>query len=435
MRHIPVRAPTRRRALFLFPALLTVSPAAAAPGPPNSPPTAPSDEPSPVSVVTVTWSDLVRLVDRHPKLAAGRFRVDAARGEADAAGAVPNPVIEGDLGRGLAPSGNASRLEWGLALTIPLGWIAQRGSRIDAAAAEVDATAAESELLRRDVLLQLQTLFWGLIHDQARIEALVEFEEQTRALVSAVAKLVEKGEVRPVEAMRVGIELEMITIGIEAARTSLASRQEQLTLWLGATRSGVIVAEADLDALPSTASLDIAEGEPRGIHPVLVAAQARNRSLEAVADTERMARVPTVSLTGFATSELDRRAYGVGIAVDLPLWNWNAGRIAKATAEVAAGRKRAEATAFDLETTVIGAQAACRASVQTATRLGHQVVPLAEAVAFAMEQAYRLGELDLIELIDARRTFLGARRLHVDALAQAQIDCGRLGVLVGEEPQ
>jgi cobalt-zinc-cadmium efflux system outer membrane protein len=166
-----------------------------------------------------------------------------------------------------------------------------------------------------------------------------------------------------------------------------------------------------------------------------MAARARVRSLEAEVDAEKLARVPAFSINGFTDYELDRRAYGAGLSVDLPVWNWNSGRIAQAEAKVIEGRKQAEAAALDLEAMVIEAQAACRASVQTATRLGTQVVPRAETAASTMEKTYQLGELSLLELIDARRTLLDGYRLYLSALSQAQIDCARLGALVGEESQ
>jgi cobalt-zinc-cadmium efflux system outer membrane protein len=52
-----------------------------------------------------------------------------------------------------------------------------------------------------------------------------------------------------------------------------------------------------------------------------------------------------------------------------------------------------------------------------------------------MERTYQLGEASLLEVIDARRTILEARRLALDALARAQIDCSRLTVLIGEDFQ
>ncbi|MFH1811614.1 MAG: TolC family protein [Pseudomonadota bacterium] len=385
--------------------------------------------------VEVSWTDIDHLLDAHPGLAVGALQIEAARRGVDVAGAVPNPTLEGNLGQGFARTGGGSGVEWGLALNVPLDWIARRGSRISAAEAAVEVAVAERQALRRDVELQLKTLYWSLVHEQALVESLGELEAQSAALVHTVGMRVDTGEVRPVEVTRVEIEFHKISGESEAAYTLLAARQAQLALWLGVRRGTTIVAIADLTALPVVIDLDTALDRLRATHPDLLTARARLRALQAEVETEKMARVPAISLIGHADDELDRRAYGVGLAVDLPLFNWNVGSIGQAEAMAAAGRQRVEQVERDLEDAVIEGHAACLASIQTATRLGTQVVPRAEDAATTMEKTYMLGELNLIELIDARRTLNEARRLHLDALAQAHIDCSRLDALVPEEPR
>jgi nitrogen regulatory protein P-II 1 len=93
---------------------------------------------SQAEALKLTWQNIVRLVDQHPCLAAGQFRVAAAEGAVTTAGAVPNPSLDATLGHGEAREGSQSRLERGLEITLPLGWIAQRGHKVDGARA-VDA--------------------------------------------------------------------------------------------------------------------------------------------------------------------------------------------------------------------------------------------------------------------------------------------------------
>lgn len=429
-----VRASAWRCSQLSWVVLLLALPARADPGPvdaiavPGSASSASSK-----SAVSVDWPTLVRLVQQHPRLAAGKLLVDAARGGVDAAGAVPNPTLAGSVGEGRARAGDASRAELGLALTMPLAWLAQRRSRVDAAAAEVELAVAEREALRRAVLVQLRTLFWGLAYEQARVVAHEALLAQTSALVHLVRRRVEMGEVRPVEGIRVEIELEKITSELESARVACAARQAELALWVGLPVGQALVAVADLETLPRAMARDTALARPT--HPALGVARARARLLAAELGTERMARVPPLSVTGFTLHELDRRAYGIGLTVDLPLGNWNAGRIAEAEARLAAGRRQAEATRLEIAASIVEAQAACRAAVLTATRFRNNVVPRAASAAATMARTYELGETSLLEVIDARRTLLDARRLALSALAQAQIDCSRLRALVGEEPQ
>lgn len=435
MRQVSPRASRLAYANFILLLSFSAVQAVASPGPSGSTPPNPTDHPPAAKVVKVTWADLVRLVDRHPRLGTARFQIDAARAGVTAAGGVPNPSLETTVGLAQDRSGVTSRVAWGLALNIPLGWIAGRRSKMAAAEAEVEVAVAESQALRRDVLHQLGALFWNLASEQARVSSLEELETQISAVVSLVQRQVEKGDIRPVQATRIEIEAGRVAIEVEAARKSLASRRALLALWLGMPRGQTPEAVADPNRVPAAMSLEVALAKLRVRHPALAVARAKLRALEADVVTEKRARLPAFSFTLFTSHDLDQRAYGAGLSVELPLWSWNSGRIAQARAKVAASLRQTQTVALELESSVIELQAACRASVMTATRLGTQVVPRAEIAASAMTRAYQLGDATLLEVIDARRTLLETRRLVLGARAQAQIDCSRLGALVGEEPR
>jgi cobalt-zinc-cadmium efflux system outer membrane protein len=396
-----------------------------------SPPTVKKDEAHPAEV-QVTWPDIVAMVDQHPVFLAGKFHIQAAHANVSAAGAVPNPTLEGTLGQGRAKTGGASRVEWGLSLTLPLGWIAERGPRIDEAEAEVAVAVAESKALRTEVMLRLRMLFWTLASEQAKVSSLEALEAQTAALIHSIRRRVETGEARPVEAIRVEIELEKIRAELTATRTTLSVRQAELGLWLSVPSGKTLVVAADFETLPVAMDRQTAQEKARASYPSLTVALARARFLETELKSERRVRVPQFGLTGFATNELDRRAYGVGLAIDLPIWNWNGGQIAKATAKLAAGRKQADATRLDVEAMVLDLQGACQASVLTATRFKNHVLPLSRTATAMVEKTYQQGEISLLEVLDAQRTLLDAHRNYLNALTHAQIDCNRLGAMVGE---
>jgi len=281
--------------------------------------------------------------------------------------------------------------------------------------------------------LQLRTLFWDLAYEQELVMSLEALEAQTAALLATVNKRIEKGEARPVEALQVEVEREKVVSELESARISLSARRAELALWLGIPKNGALAVVADLGQLPIAKDLDTALSLAHKTHPAFAAAQARTNFLEADLVTEKMARVPSFSLSAFTASEADQRVFGAGIGVDLPLWNWNSGRVTQAEAKLAAGQKQAEDAAFEVETIIINAQAACSASASTAIRYSEKVTPRAESAAATMEKIYQLGEASILEVIDTRRTLLESRRLYLSTVAQAQIDCNRLDTLIGAE--
>ncbi len=398
---------------------------------------APPSLPSQVSITADTlrlgWPDIVRLAGQHPALSVGRWGVAAALGAADAAGTPPNPTLDATLTRGETPERLRERPEWDLGLTLPLGWIAQRHHLVRAASAQVDASREEARAIRRDVLLELRAIFWNLAYEQVRVAALDTLHGQTAELARRVSRRVEQGEARPAEVTRVEIELEKVAIELDASRIALGARRDQLKLWISGDGGREVVVEAELANLPEVPGLDAALATARSSHPGLGAARARVRALAAEAGAERMARVPGIELRGFTARELERRTWGGGIALGLPLWDWNSGRIARAGAQLEAGRKRIEWETRQTESAVIEAQAACLTATRTVERYRDRILPRAESAAAIMEKTYRLGEAGLLELIDARRVLVETRLRYLATLVQAQLDCSHLSALTGQE--
>jgi len=373
------------------------------------------------------------LVDRDPRLQASTLELQAARNEVDAAHTAPNPTLQANLGRGQSRADDNSRLEWSLALTMPLEWLAQRGARIDVEQAKVEVATGEALALRREVLQELRTLYWQLAFQQAHVESLQELERQTVTLVATVQRRVQSGQVRPVEATRIEIEQQRVSTELLVAETALRAKSAALAVWLTVPDTAPLLVDADLQTLPEPLPRDIALAKARTDHPSLIAARAQRQQLQSQLRAESALRFPAVALSGFTTSELDRRAYGMGVTVALPLFDWNSSRIEGARARLAAGQKRADAARLDLDRLVLQSQADCEASIISAARFRDAIMPRAAATASTVESTYRLGEATLLELIDARRTLLDARREYLQALATAHLDCSRLRSLLGEE--
>ncbi len=388
---------------------------------------------TPRDTLRITWPDIIQLAEEHPRLAAAREEVIAARGAAAAAGALPNPSLDATLAQE-APGGTPPNpRDWSLELALPLDWVTQRAFRVGGAAAQLDAGREAARGVRRDVLLELRMLFWNLACDQARVAALESLHDQTAELVRLVTRRVEKGEARPSEATRAEIELEKVTIELEADQYLLRARQDQARLWIRGSAEQELWMEADLTSVPGVPDLEAALSAARAAHPSILAARARVRGLSSALGLENIARLPALELRGFAESEPDRRTRGGGIAVDVPLWNWNSGRIAQARAQLAAGRQELEWETRQTESAVIEAHGACQSATRAAVRYRDRILPLSESAAAIMEKTYRVGEASLLEVIDARRVLVETRREYLAVLLQAQLDCSHLNALIGQE--
>ncbi len=287
---------------------LVAGSAMARPDQPASDSPATGGDGSPARIVTVSWPEIVGVVDQHPAVAAGRFMVEAARGAASAAAAVPNPTLEATVGQGRAVDGDDSRQR--------VGPRPERAPRLDRPT-RIEGRSGRGRGRRRR----------GREPDAAARRAARAadpvLEPGVRAGPGGVARGTRgadrgAGEHGP-QAGREGRgspgrrapRRDRAREGrseLEAARTSLAARQAQLALWLGVPAGTTVVAAADLSALPAAMDLDTALAKLRASHPALAGRQGvESAHSKPRSSTEKRARLPAFSLTAFTTHELDRR--------------------------------------------------------------------------------------------------------------------------------
>jgi len=426
----------RRLALVLVPCLWVGVALADAAGPAPVPvvtaPAPPAAAAMPAATVAVTWDDIARAAGKSPLLAAGAANVAASQAGARATAIAPNPSLSASAAYVDPKDSTASGTEWGLEIEIPIGWLASRQSQVRAARAGVAVSEADAEALRREALGQLRELFWQVVIGQRRVATLTELDGEEAKLARAVTLRVDRGDARPVEQARIEVEAEKLSGEVEAARLELAGDRARLGAWLRLPPGAVVEAVADADALPLV--FDPATARSRSASdPRVAAAQARVRQMEAEAQTERLGRLPEVSVAPFVDNELDQRRSGVGVTTPLPLWDWNTARVAQADARVSAARAELDNAELTAESDALSAQAGCEAAVTVAGRFRDRVVPRAQSAAALVGRAYELGEADLTETIDARRTLLNTQTEYLDALSRARSECGRLYAAIGED--
>lgn len=373
------------------------------------------------------WADVAAAIERDPRVASSRSRIRSAEGGVSVARTPPNPEVEATAGRGTAREGPARRDEWELAVSIPLDWLARRGPEIDVARATVEEVAAEAQGLRVEVAAELWRLFARAGYAQSEVETLEATEQQVEALTRLVRRRVEAGEGRPVEIPRVELELERVRNELAAARANRDGALAQLGAWLA-----VPVHRVELPAAP--AAMDVTEvASDRAQHPRIRAALARAAAARAEASVARRSRIPAFSIGGFYASELDREAVGGRLAIELPLWDWKTGRVQRAEAAAAAEASRADAERRALEAAIADATASCGRARAVADRQKTNILPRAEESARTLERTFQLGEAGVLDVIDARRVLLQARRELLSSARERDVECGALILLSGRE--
>ena len=374
------------------------------------------------------WQEVVSDLDRNPRFHEATLRASAARSGVDAVGQVPNPRLEVTAGEGWTADGSVRKTEWALGITVPLEWLGTRGPRLDAARAAASEAEEETALVRQEVLLRLRRLFVLVAHGERLVDSHVASSRQADDLARLVRLRVERGEARPPELPRVEVEAERARLALGQAQARAMVHRDQLSVWIGRPVDQVAVDLAQVPDPPTLADVRerVALDQPR-----VRAARDRIASAAAEVRAERSQRIPAMSLSGYALSEVDRSAVGGGLGVEFPVWNWNSGKIAQAEAIQAAEESRLLVATYEARASLVESWAMCTQGRLASRRLREEVVPRAEVAASKMERSYQLGESPLFETLDSRRSLLEVRRELLAAELDQQLECGTLTILAG----
>jgi cobalt-zinc-cadmium efflux system outer membrane protein len=372
----------------------------------------------------------------HPALTAARHRVEAADGQAVAAGLWDNPQLSVGYNRGVVHNGEdpVGEIDWSISQNLQLAGAPAAARR--SAEYERDAVEADYDGLLAAMRLDVEG---ALVDLAAAIEQ---------------RKLAEAARARIEEAYR--IVTDRVTAGAEprydAARVTLSLADARADD--GEAVAAEVAARAAFDVAvgPNAAALrgapQYALGEARTIpsldellqtlaqRPDVRAAQLRIRSADENVSAARRAvwPVPSLSLSGGYGASPGEVALGVGLNFDLPFVNYGQGAIDAAQAQAAV----AEDTAREL---VVGAEQTLRGFFDVAAerRQAHEsflqaTAAVDESMIREAEDAYRGGTIEVFDLIDAYTSYRDTRARAVDLAAsarQAELDVLRAATVPG----
>jgi cobalt-zinc-cadmium efflux system outer membrane protein len=116
--------------------------------------------------------------------------------------------------------------------------------------------------------------------------------------------------------------------------------------------------------------------------------------------------------------EIDDTAFVLGLSVPLPVFDRNQGGTRAARLRAIRAGHLERSSLVEVRTSIAEAHARIVSSVAEVRSLRDEVVPSAAAVFEAGEEAFRLGKIGSLELLDAQRTLFDSRRRLVDALVR-----------------
>jgi outer membrane protein, heavy metal efflux system len=154
--------------------------------------------------------------------------------------------------------------------------------------------------------------------------------------------------------------------------------------------------------------------------PIREVARAAVDEKRARIDLARAERVPDLKVEAlYRRLESTREnTIDLGVAIPLPLFDRNQGRLRAARAELAATEARARSTANHAELRFRESQSRLAASLDQARSLRAEILPRAEMIKASMERRHQAGDISLAELIPVNRDWTAIQLTYLETLRE-----------------
>ncbi|PRP92234.1 Cobalt-zinc-cadmium resistance protein CzcC precursor [Enhygromyxa salina] len=404
---------TRLISLF-FCALLWASPAlAGATAPPVQP----------VQTVTeLSYEQALALARAQaPTLELARARTTEAQSRVEAAEVWQlNPQIIATAGPRLGADGTDADVSVRATQWLEVG--GQRGHRVDAARAQVDASRARGEDAQRLLLREVSLAFVAALYWQQRVEIAEGQVELTSAAEAVARRRHELGDVGGLEESSASLAVAHAQLEVERARAAVDQAEGQLATLLGVTAETELVALGDLRELSIPVGSDDAWVDDR---PDLRALEAEARAARASRALGRSLRAPNLAVgLGYVHEESDHVMLGlVGIA--LPVFDRGQGTVAVAQARGARVSAELEAARNTATLTAKTADAVVQRTTDAARRFEREGLAQLERSEQLVTVGYEKGAVAYDEVLVVRLELVAAKLDYADLLlaaATAQVE-------------
>jgi len=377
---------------------------------------------------------LSRTLKQNQSLASFAEEIRARDAAALQAGLLPNP----ELGVDVENFGGENELESfdGAETTIALSQLLElggkRGKRRQVATLEKELSVWDYESRKLEVLSGAAKTFIALLtaqHQVAQLEESVRLFEKTLA---AVSERVGAGKVSPVEEVRARVALATARTAAEQARRGRQAARARLSAYWGESRPQFERAVGDLSAIAALPEVN-AIFDLLTKNPDLARWRTEIDQREADLALARSKAVPDVTVSAGVRNyrETDSNAFVAGITLPLPLFDRNQGGVGEAAAKLDKARRERQAAQTTMHAELAEAWENLAAAHTTVTTLRNDILPGAQRAFDSVQNGYREGKFDFLQLLDAQRTLFEVKGQYVEALSAYHLSRTEIERLIG----
>jgi cobalt-zinc-cadmium efflux system outer membrane protein len=352
----------------------------------------------------------------NPLISAKLREVEAKKAAYQASKLLFNPELEFHKGKGGFFDTSVERSTDGVSLSQYLENPLKRHYRIQMHEKDWQASEYLFNFSKLEVTFEIKNLFYKIL----LLNNKKGFAQKNLDSIKKIHKLIEKrarlGEVKELEAIKLYVETLKAQNELNKIQTELKLAKENLNKFLGYSLPPDFSVLGELDQRPLAIAEKTLLDKTLLSHPLVKKKEKDLEYAKSNLSYVKWQRFPDFTLSGFINNELDGKDKGIGISLDIPLWNFKSKEIAEAENLRLKQSEELRALKMEITTEVKVKLNQLRLSEQSINIFHTGLLKQAEESLKISEISYKQGEISLIDYLDSQRTYYSILKDYQESL-------------------
>ena len=349
---------------------------------------------------------------------------------------MPNPDIGSEI-ENFAGSGDRNsfdQTETTLALSQLIELGGKRMKRRALANTQRDLAAWDYEAKRLDVLSNVTAAFVEVLADQTRLKLAEETVSLANTIHQSVISRVLAGKVSPLEQSKSRVELARTRLVKAKIRHELITARQKLVATWGSIAPQFHKATGDLETVrtpPSLASLV----DRLSNNPDLARWPAEMSLRRKALKVAKAGTIPDITLSAGVRRFANENEFAGVASFSIPLFVFDNKQTGVQEAEIGLTQamQNQKAVMVVVRMELVDTYQRLQMAFVEIEAIRNEVLPSAKTAFDAATEAYQLGKIGAIDLLDAQRTLFQTRREQIEALAAFHRNVVSVERLIGGE--
>lgn len=310
----------------------------------------------------------------------------------------------------------------------------RRSLRGKIAASESREVLADKDLLRLEIVFMVKEAFYGVLLAGERLKYAGQDLELARDFLSKAEAKYEAGDVAKLEVVRAGVEASKAATAVKLAENDVLLAKARLNYLLGRAKLDPLEVRGELVRASAPIDREALVERAVRLRPEMARVRAGLEKEERRKSEATLSYLPDFDLS-FSRHRIAGEAstwdFTLSFPVPLFFWQPSRGAIAEAKASIRSLERRSEDLRNRVSLEVGEACFNARTAADQIALFEKEILAQAEDVYDLVLFSFQEGEIGGIELIDARRSLLEARKAYADALYNHSLTIAALERSVG----